>query len=56
MASSPPPQRGRRTWSILVGMLVVLFLLIIAFGMLSEREDARVLPPGEMEGREQTTP
>lgn len=51
-----PPRRARRPWKVMVGILVVVFLLFLLFGMLSEREDAEVLPPAEMEGMEQVEP
>ncbi len=44
-----PPRAGRRTWKILIGVMVVVFLILLALAMLSEREDARVLPPDELE-------
>lgn len=50
MAGSPP-RGGRRTWAILVGAVVLVFLLVVLFGMLSESEDAERLPPGEVERR-----
>ncbi|CAN5788646.1 hypothetical protein BH23GEM3_BH23GEM3_20500 [soil metagenome] len=58
MAPESSPRGGRRTWGILVGAVVLVFLLILVFGMLSEREDARRLPPGEVErrGEEPWTP
>jgi hypothetical protein len=42
-----PPASRVRSGKLLVGVIVVLFLLAVAFGMLSEREDARNIPPEE---------
>ncbi len=53
MMASNPPRTGGRPWAIVVAALVVIFVLIVLLAMLSEREDARVLPPGEMQGVEQ---
>lgn len=52
MASNPPRGRGR-PWTIVVVALVVFFLAMIALALWSEREDARVLGPEELEGVEQ---
>ncbi|HEV2150200.1 MAG TPA: hypothetical protein VGR37_22570 [Longimicrobiaceae bacterium] len=42
-----PPARRFRSGGLLVGVIVLVFLLAIAFGMLSEREDAQNIPPEE---------
>ncbi len=51
--AAEPPRTGRRSWGIVVVALIVFFALVVLFGMLSEREDAPVLPPEEIEGVEQ---
>jgi hypothetical protein len=53
MATNPPTGRGRMVWGLVVAAVVVLFGLVLIFGMLSEREDAQVLPGEEMESMEQ---
>lgn len=51
--ASNPPRTGRRSWGIVVAAVVVIFTLVLLFAMLSEREDARVLGPEELEGVEE---
>lgn len=48
-----PPRTGGRSWGIVVAALVVILTLLLLFAMLSEREDARVLGPEELDGVEQ---
>jgi|GEM_PF-4974122 len=43
----PNPVAGRQAWAWLVGAIALLFLLMIAFAMWSEREDAQRLPVDE---------
>jgi hypothetical protein len=47
----PAPRAGRRTWNWLVGIVAVVFLLIMAIAMWSEREDAQRLPAEDLERR-----
>jgi len=42
--SSEPPRAGRRTWNWVVGGIAVVFLLLLALAMWSEREDAQRIP------------
>jgi flagellar biosynthesis/type III secretory pathway M-ring protein FliF/YscJ len=51
-----PPRTGQRPWAMLVAAVVVLFLIVVALAMWSEREDARRLPPEELEPVEQVHP
>ncbi len=48
-----PPRGARRPWSVIVAAVAVIFLILLALAMLSEREDAQVLPAGELEGVEE---
>jgi len=45
----------RRPWRNLILAFVGLMLALLALALWSEREDARRLPPGEMEGAEETS-
>jgi hypothetical protein len=47
----PAPRAGRRAWSWLVGIVAVVFLLVMAIAMWSEREDAQRLPAEDLERR-----
>jgi uncharacterized iron-regulated membrane protein len=49
--ASPNPTPSRRGWSWLVGIVAILVLLIMAFAMWSEREDAQRLPAEDLERR-----
>jgi uncharacterized iron-regulated membrane protein len=49
------PVAGRRTWAWLVGAVALLFFLMIAFAMWSEREDAQRLPAEETQPRGEET-
>ncbi len=51
--ASEPAARRRFGW-LLPAAIGVVFLLVVLFAMLGEREDARRLPHGELEGVEQT--
>lgn len=44
MSPRDPTGADRRPWSWLVGGIALLFLLVIALAMWSEREDARRMP------------
>ncbi|MDQ3555843.1 MAG: hypothetical protein M3409_03570 [Gemmatimonadota bacterium] len=52
MASEPAA--GRRFGWLLPAAIAVVFLLVVLFAMLGEREDARRLPDEALEGVEQT--
>jgi hypothetical protein len=54
MAEGSLSKSKRRPWSILIGILVVVFLLFLGLALLSEREDARRLGPERLEGVEET--
>jgi hypothetical protein len=47
----PSPRAGTRTWTWIVTTIAVLFLLMIAFAMWSEREDAQRLPADQIDRR-----
>jgi uncharacterized iron-regulated membrane protein len=46
-----PPRSGHRTWGWLVAAVAIVFLLVMAFAMWSEREDAQRLPASDLERR-----
>lgn len=48
-----PPIRRMPGWGMIVGAVVLIFLALMVFGMLSEREDARNIPPEERPAVEQ---
>jgi hypothetical protein len=48
------PRAGNRVWGGLVGVVLLIFLVVIAIAMWSEREDARRLP-AEVERRGEET-
>jgi hypothetical protein len=45
--------RRERPWQILVTAIIFVVLLLLAFALWSEREDARRLPPERLEGVEE---
>jgi hypothetical protein len=51
MTNGTPPRGGRSTWNWLVGIVAVVFLLVLALAMWSEREDAQRLPAEDLERR-----
>lgn len=42
-----PPLRSVSSRGLLVGVVMAIFLLLLVFALLSEREDARNIPPEE---------
>ncbi|MDP9348240.1 MAG: hypothetical protein M3P24_03720 [Gemmatimonadota bacterium] len=53
MSAQPSRSRWRTPGGILVLVVVLIFLVLTVFGMLSEREDARNIPPEERPVREE---
>jgi hypothetical protein len=52
--AEPRNPASRRPWRNLILVIVLIVLALLALALWSEREDARRLPPEQMEGVEET--
>jgi hypothetical protein len=51
--AEPAAGRGQRHWRLLILVVVGFIVLLLAIALWSEREDARNLPPEDLEGVEE---
>jgi hypothetical protein len=51
--ANTPTEKRERPWRLMVLVVVGIVLLLMAVALWSEREDARTLPAGELEGVEE---